>query len=205
MGSIFSKKHGNSPKYEATEQEKAILALKMQRDNMKQAFKRYENNIVKEKNMARNLLNDGRKDRALVVLKRKKYQEQLMDRILLQLDQIERMVHEIEAAQLNKEVYEKLRLGNQALKKLSEEFSIDEVEKLMEETREAAELQEELSSILATKLTQDDLDKVDEEYDEMIREQLPSVPTDELPQRAKEKEPEKKKERKAQKIALEAT
>ncbi|KAI1717853.1 snf7 domain-containing protein [Ditylenchus destructor] len=205
MGGLFSKKHGNSPKYEATEQDKAILALKVQRDNMKQAFKRYENNIVKEKNMARNLLNDGRKDRALVVLKRKKYQEQLMDRILLQLDQIERMVHEIEAAQLNKEVYEKLRQGNQALKTLSEEFSIDEVEKLMEETREAAELQEELSSILSTKLTQDDLDKVDEEYDEMIREQLPSVPTDELPQRTKEKEPEKKKERKAQKVALEAT
>lgn len=58
--------------------------------------------------------------RALLLLKRKRYQETLMDRISKQLEQVQRLVNEIEAAQLNKEVFERLRQGNEALQVLNE-------------------------------------------------------------------------------------
>lgn len=58
--------------------------------------------------------------RALLLLKRKKYQETIIDRIEKQMDQIDRMVSEIETAQLNREVYERLKQGNEALQSLNE-------------------------------------------------------------------------------------
>lgn len=54
------------------------------------------------------------------MLKRKRYEETLVDRILGQLDQVERMIHEIESAQLNKEVFERLKQGNEALQVLND-------------------------------------------------------------------------------------
>uniref|UniRef100_A0A915DJN5 Charged multivesicular body protein 6 n=1 Tax=Ditylenchus dipsaci TaxID=166011 RepID=A0A915DJN5_9BILA len=190
------------------EEDQAILALKMQRDDMKKAYKRYERNILKEKDMARKMLQEGRKDRALVILKRKRYQETLMDTIVGQLDQIERMVHQIEAAQLNKDVFRSLKQGNEALQILTKAFSIEDIEKIMDETREAAELQEEISSILSTKLTDDDLGKVDEEYEQMIQEQMPSVPDYQLETPEQKETSEKvkdKKEGKRERVLLPAT
>lgn len=42
-----------------------------------------------------------------------------MGQIERQLDQVERMVHQIEAAQLNKAVFDKLKQGNEALQILN--------------------------------------------------------------------------------------
>lgn len=80
--------------------------------------------------------------RALLMLKRKRYQESIMDRIAKQMDQIDSMVSNLETAQLNKEVFEKLKQGNDALQLINQTFSIEDAEKIMEDTQEAAEYQE---------------------------------------------------------------
>lgn len=59
-----------------------------------------------------------------------------------QLDNIQRMVDEIEFSQVELKVFEELKRGTQALKNIQSEMKIEDVEKLMEESREAMEYQE---------------------------------------------------------------
>ncbi|KAE9414274.1 hypothetical protein Angca_002531, partial [Angiostrongylus cantonensis] len=121
--------------------------LKTQRDKIKQFIRRKEKCMEAEREMARKLLKEGHKDRALLLLKKKRYQENTIEQTLRQLDNIDRMaipfqVHDLEFSDIQQRVVEGLREGNEALKKMNAIFDIDEIEKLMEETKEAAEYQE---------------------------------------------------------------
>ena len=75
MGNLFAKK---TPKSRVTEQDKAVLQLKTQRDKLKQYQKKIQNNLEKERELAKTLLKDGKKDRALLLLKKKRAQETLL-------------------------------------------------------------------------------------------------------------------------------
>ncbi|CAB4028108.1 charged multivesicular body 6, partial [Paramuricea clavata] len=90
MGGLFSKK---KPKKESkiTEQDKAILALKQQRDKLKQYQKKIQLNLEKERHVAKELLKQGKKDKAMSLLKKKRVQEQLLNQTDGQLDNLEQM------------------------------------------------------------------------------------------------------------------
>ena len=75
MGNLFAKK---TPKSRVTEQDKAVLQLKTQRDKLKQYQKKIQINLEKERELAKTLLKDGKKDRALLLLKKKRAQETLL-------------------------------------------------------------------------------------------------------------------------------
>ncbi|KAK5970037.1 Charged multivesicular body protein 6 [Trichostrongylus colubriformis] len=203
MGGLFSKKTPYPPKNcEITEQDQAILQLKTQRDKIKQFIRRKEKCMERERELARQLIKDGRKDRALLLLKKKRYQENVIERTLKQLDNIDRMVHDLEFADIQQRVVEGLRQGNDALKKMNAIFDIDEIEKLMEETKEAAEYQEEISALLTGQLSSTDVEEAEHELEQLLASQindvvLPDVPAHELPHREKEKETAKSKKREA--------
>lgn len=59
-----------------------------------------------------------------------------------QLENLERMTHDLEFAQIELQVVEGLKNGNEALKKVHEALDIADIEKIMDETREGAEKQE---------------------------------------------------------------
>ncbi|KAJ1352830.1 hypothetical protein KIN20_009253 [Parelaphostrongylus tenuis] len=206
MGNLFSKKTHSPPKNcEITQQDQAILQLKTQRDKIKQFIRRKEKCMETEREMARKLLKEGRKDRALLLLKKKRYQENVIEQTLRQLDNIDRMVHDLEFADIQQRVVEGLREGNEALKKMNAIFDIDEIEKLMEETKEAAQYQEEISAVLSNHLTAVDVQEAEQELEQLLASQisdsiLPDVPDQDLQPKEKEK-PVSGKKRKA--IAME--
>lgn len=189
MGGLF----GKPKQSRVTEQDKAVLQLKQQRDKIQQYQKKIETNLEKERQLAKQLIKDGKKDRALLLLKKKRFQEQLLQRTDGQLDNLEKMVSELEFSQIQAKVVEGLKIGNESLKKMHEILSIEEVEKIMDETQEGIERQREIDEILSGGLTDEDEDAVLEEYEKMFGEsediQLPDVPSEPLP----ELEPEKQK------------
>ncbi|PIC54674.1 hypothetical protein B9Z55_000383 [Caenorhabditis nigoni] len=205
MGGIFSKKEKAPKSAPVSDQDNAILALKTQRDKMKQMVKRKENCLEKERQLAKQLLKDGKKDRALLILKKKRYQENIIDQTLKHLSRIEQMVTDLEFAEVQQRVTEGLRQGNEALKKMNQLFDIDEIDKIMEETKEAAEYQEEISNMLSGQLSNADVSDVEKELEELLAAQipvnLPEVPDHEMPEKVAEKEKEKPRR---EKIALEA-
>jgi charged multivesicular body protein 6 len=76
-----------------------------------------------------------------LLLKKKRYYEQNLDKTDGQLDNLDQMVHNIEYTQIEHQVINGLKVGNDCLKKLNEMMSLDEVEQIMDDTRESIEYQ----------------------------------------------------------------
>jgi len=133
--------------------------------------------MEKDKELARKLLKEGKRDRAKLLLKKKRYQEQLVEKTDKQLDTVEQLVHDLEFAQVEMQVLDSLKAGNESLKEVHKLFSIEDIEMIMEETREGIEKQKEIDDILSGALTTEDEEAVDEELEEIIRQSLPEVPS----------------------------
>ncbi|XP_077594987.1 charged multivesicular body protein 6 isoform X1 [Stigmatopora nigra] len=180
MGNLFGKKKQTR----VTEQDKAVLQLKQQRDKLRQYQKKISLQLEKERLLAKQLLKNGRKDKALLLLKKKRYQEQLLDKTDNQISNLERMVQDLEFAQIEKKVIDGLRVGNQCLKKMHEVMSIEEVERIMDETQDAVEYQRQIDEMLSGSLTQEDEEAVLAELEAITQQgdvELPDVPQEELP------------------------
>ncbi|KAI5623462.1 charged multivesicular body protein 6 [Silurus asotus] len=192
MGNIFGKKKRSR----VTEHDRAVLQLKQQRDKLKQYQKRITLQLEKERQFAKQLLKDGKKEKAMLLLKKKRFQEQLLDKTENQISNLERMVQDIEFAQIEIKVIEGLKVGNDCLKKMHEVMSIEEVERIMDETQESIEYQRQIDDILAGSLTQEDEDAVLAELEAITQGdiELPEVPDEPLPE-IPDQEPEPEKER----------
>lgn len=145
-------------------------------------------------------------------MRKKKYQENLLATTDKELEALEKLTNDLEFAQVQQQVLSGLEIGNEALKKIHEILTIDEVERIMDETREGIEKQQEIDSIIASGvLSQDDEDSVAAELEELVASTLPAIDEDideklpEVPSEEPRAEKRKKKERQPEdKIALEA-
>lgn len=79
--------------------------------------------------------------RAKLLLKKKRFQEQLLVKTDGQLENLEKLTHDIEFAQVELQVVQGLKIGNEALKKVNESLNIEDIENILEETREGIEKQ----------------------------------------------------------------
>ncbi|XP_034426092.1 charged multivesicular body protein 6 [Hippoglossus hippoglossus] len=196
MGNIFGKKRPSR----VTEQDKAVLQLKQQRDKLRQYQKKINLQLEKERALAKQLLKDGKKDKALLLLKKKRYQDKLLDKTENQISNLERLVQDLEFAQIEKKVLDGLKVGNECLKKMHEVMSIEEVERIMDETQDSIDYQRQIDEMLAGSFTQEDEDAVLAELEAITQGDvdLPEVPSDELPDvpETEEEKPERERPRK---------
>ncbi|XP_066291651.1 charged multivesicular body protein 6-A-like [Branchiostoma lanceolatum] len=191
MGSLFSKKKKEESRI--TEQDKAILQLKQQRDKLRQYQKKIQANLEREREVAKRLLKDGKKEKAKLLLKKKRYQENMLQKTDNQIDQVEKMVDDIEFASIEMKVVEGLKKGNDCLKEMHKILSLENVEKILDETQEAVEYQREIDDLLAGGiLTDEDEEAVLAELDEITKADLPAVPDEDvsLPEVPRDRIPE---------------
>jgi hypothetical protein len=126
------------PSHSSASLSRAILDLKTQRDKLHQYQRRIRVLTAKETDVARQCLAKGDKKRALLALRRKKYQESLLTQTDAQLEQLEQLMRSVEFAQIQKDVLFGLQQGNRVLKAIHAEMGgLEHVEKLMGETQEA--------------------------------------------------------------------
>jgi charged multivesicular body protein 6 len=205
MGIIFGKK---KPASRITQQDKAVLQLKQQRDKLKLYQRRIELSLESDRELAKKLLNKGQKERAKLLLRKKRYQESILQKTDNQLENMEKLTHDIEFAQVELQVINGLKQGNEALKKVNESLNIEDIEKILDETREGVEKQEEINALLMGGLTEEDETAVEDELAEMISQSLPSVPSEEPEQMEGVEVPEspvkEKSKRREKPVALEA-
>lgn len=161
-----------------------------------------------------------------MLLRKRKYQENLIITVDGQLENIEKMTADLEFAEIEKQVFEGLTVGNVALAKVHAIMSVESVEQLLDETREGVDKQKQIDALLVGVLTDDDEEDVMAELDRLVEldaaeeaaakrpaaaageadadlaARLPDVPTDELREARKTKAAAKTA---ADRIALQAS
>jgi charged multivesicular body protein 6 len=189
--------------------------MKNQRDKLRQYQKRITVLTDREKEIAKECLAKGQTDKAKLALRRKKYQESLLSKTDAQLAQLEQLTSDVEFALVQKDVLYGLQQGTAVLKEIHKEMGgIENVEKLLADNEEARAYQEvrpphlattifslihaaqEISELLANKMSNQDEDEVEDELEALEREINPPV-IDTLPN-APKKQPEFTPEEKAQ-------
>ncbi|CAG0896074.1 unnamed protein product [Cyprideis torosa] len=167
MGGWFSRKS------RVTDHDRAVLQLKKQRDQLHQYQQRIKSLMDKEREMARSLLSEGKKDRARLLLRKKRCQENLLVRAQAQMDKVEELTHDLEFSQVQKEVVDSLKVGNDALKQANALFNIEEIEKIMEETEEGIEKQREIDALLSGTLSKEDEEDAERDLAALLTTTLP--------------------------------
>ncbi|CAN9200814.1 unnamed protein product [Alternaria sp. RS040] len=158
-------------------QDKAILDMKNQRDKLRQYQKRITVLTDREKEIAKECLARGDTGKAKLALRRKKYQEGLLSKTDAQLAQLEMLTSDVEFALVQKDVLFGLQQGTAVLKEIHKEMGgIENVEKLLGENEEARAYQEEISELLANKMSNQDEDEVEDELDALEAEVNGTVP-----------------------------
>jgi charged multivesicular body protein 6 len=197
--------------------------MKNQRDKLRQYQKRITVITTRETEIAKECLAKGDKQKALLALRRKKYQESLLTKTDSQLEQLEKLTSSVEFALVQKDVYFGLQQGTEVLKMINNEMGgLEGVEKMMEETEEARRYQQEISEALAGQMSNEEEDEVEDELEALERQvegvQMPNVPQNtvvgedtlpEVPQTELEREQERlqrqKDRAKQRRVALEAS
>lgn len=166
--------------------------MKTQRDKLQQYQKRITTLTDKETDIARQMLAKGDKPRALLALRRKKYQESLLAKTDAQLAQLEQLTASVEFAQIQKDVLFGLQQGTKVLNEIHREMGgLEHVEKLMGESADAVAYQREVSEMLGGRISNQDEDEVEDELAAMEAEaqglraahdKLPDVPDAKLPE-----------------------
>lgn len=189
MGNLFSSsttkkaKKYQAPATAITDVDKAILSMKTQRRKLEDQGKLLEQRMDNQREAAKQLVVEGRKDRALLMLKKRKLTEQQLHQVQNLVLKVEEMLRNVEMSKQSTKIFDVLNEGNQALKQLQQQWSVEDVQKLMDDTAEAKQYQEELDVILSQSLNEQETGEAESELHELEqlvadaeRLELPKVP-----------------------------
>lgn len=158
MGHWFSKNkhdrtegaHHATQNANVDDRDRALLDLKVQRDQLVTHRKKVNVQLGRDEEAARTLVQNGKKPQAMIALRKKKHHQQLAVQCEQHVAKVEELIDQIEAAQATKVVVEALKIGVATLKQVQREIGgADYVNKLMDERDEALEAQREISEALA--------------------------------------------------------
>ncbi|KAL9126258.1 MAG: hypothetical protein Q9217_004671 [Psora testacea] len=145
--------------------------MKNQRDKLHQYQKRIIIITDRETAIAKECLAKGDKSKALLALRRKKFQESLLAKTDAQLETLEQLTSNVEFASVQKDVLFGLRQGTSVLKQIHAEMGgLENVEKLMGENEEARQYQQEVSELLKGEMSNQDEDEVEDELEKLQEE-----------------------------------
>ena len=140
--------------------------MKNQRDKLHQYQKRITVITDRETEIAKECLARGDRSKALLALRRKKFQETLLAKTDGQLETLEQLTSNVEFALVQKDVMYGLQQGTAVLKQIHSEMGgIEHVEKLMGENEDARAYQREIGEMLGGKMSNQDEDEVEDELD----------------------------------------
>lgn len=169
---LSSSKHKKPKGPAITDVDKAILSLKAQRKKLVDQQKLLELRIDRHTELARELVKEKQSSKALLVLKKKKLVENQLEKLTTLLFSTESMISDVEMGKQQNQVFNVLKAGNDTMKQLQKEVTVDDVRKLMEDTADAKAYQDEISAMLSENLTHEDADAVETEFEALEAEVL---------------------------------
>ncbi|KAF8005298.1 hypothetical protein HF325_000755 [Metschnikowia pulcherrima] len=157
---------GNSPSQpKITAQDKAIFQLKRQRDNLKQYLKRINVVIDRQTTLAKQAVEQGKLDKAKIYLRLKKAAAEYCFK-----HNLESLIGTIEFKLIEKDVLYGLSQGNEVLKRLNLEMSVEKIDRVMDDLEEEKLKVDEVLDILGLGLTNAEEHEVEDELEALERE-----------------------------------
>lgn len=213
MGGAFSSSSSNSKaktappnavnrQAEISDVDRAVLDLKNTRDRLTRYRNKLQADSDKLVEQARHAKLHGRKETALGLLRLRKYKTQQANGVDEQLLTVLQMVETIDSKQNEKQLLDALAIGKDALKRMHEETTVDDVLHLMDQIQEEIAVEQEITEILQGVPTLSPADElaVEQELAQMQEDmmsetgskreegtatsavhELPAVPTTKLP------------------------
>jgi charged multivesicular body protein 6 len=162
------------PRPQISSIDRATLDLKNARDRLTKYQRRLEADEAKLIERARQAKFNGKPQVALQLLKIKKIKRNELDTVSTQLLNVLAMVQTIDSKQNEAQVLNALKTGKDALQKLHEETSVEDVLELMDAIQEQNQMEQEISDILSGVALESSsmLSTADEEAIERELEQL---------------------------------
>lgn len=170
-----------------TDADRAILQLKLAKDNLHR-YSRRTDSLISNERLELNEIAKAEKhkiknnSRARFLLKRIHYQQHLLDQCLDQLINLENLLITIEFKLFEQKFIEGLSKGNEILKKLNKE--LDGAEELVEDVSRQIAYQEEIDKVLSNNFigtTGDFQQELDRELEQLYEEINHNVELQNLP------------------------
>ena len=178
MGNLFHKsKRSTQETSRIQENDRAVAELKITRDKLRAYQKKLESNINNLKQAINECIHQKKRDQAMLALRKQKFLEKNLSGTHGQLLNIDSLIMNVENSQIQQQVVKALQQGNNILKQINKELTVEDVDKLMAETEEAIEYQHQIGLALSNQGIQEDDDLL-EQLDklEVVDYDIPSVP-----------------------------
>ena len=191
MGGIFSSSpSSNKPKGGSiSDVDRAVLDLKNARDRLTRYRVKLERDEAKLLQRAKEAKDAGQTQRALGLLRLRRYKQTELQNVEGQLLTVLQMVGTIDSKQNEQELLAALKTGKDALQKMHQETTIDDVLELMDQVQHENQVEEEINSILqdVPSLSIEDEEAVKAELEALQKSmqeplELPHVPSNKLPE-----------------------
>merc|ERR1711937_265766 len=177
MGNLL----GGKNKSRVTELDRAVLGLKKQRDELKRAQKRIENEEDQIKLKAKELLANEKKQKALKLLRRKKAMEKRLNQIDANLENIQGMIDQIQVTKEQHAVVQALDKGNSALKELHKIMDPEAVQRIMDDMEDEVAIQSEIDDLISKSITSVDESEIEAELDQLLLKAAENVSAETVP------------------------
>jgi len=158
MGALGSKPSTNSVpnknvrggKKTVSERDRAILQIKNVKDELGRTEKRLNSEVENLKLQSLELVKNGNKERALLLLQLKKNKTARMDNIVKQIHTLEDNLNKIDEAKMNNNIMKALETASKELKYYNESTPLDKVLELLDDVDEQTRIQKEISIALGS-------------------------------------------------------
>jgi charged multivesicular body protein 6 len=164
-----------------SQQDRAILDLKIARDKLRQHQVKVEAESVTLLCRAQGEYKKGDKKRGVYFMKIKKLKESKVDEINSQLLNLEQMVQTIEWTTQSVAVVSAMERAQLSLTKLQEEIPVERVEALMDDVAESVQMQQEIDRALAVGLPGSSVEEMEDELDAELQALSDSLDTTTTP------------------------
>ncbi len=151
-----------------TQQDRAILDLKLTRDGLLKFEQNYEAEAIRLLAKAQEMYRAENKQKAVYFMKVRKLKTAKVDSLRGELLTIEDLINSIEWGTQSKRVFDAMKIANAALKEMQDTLPIEKVEELVDEIDESKQIQNEIDAALSSQNLVVDDDEINSELDIMM-------------------------------------
>ena len=152
------------------EKDRAMLDLKRARDKLRKYRGKLDRDCDNLSSKARDLVQSGKNDKALFILKLRKFKVKEAENVEGQLSRVLTMIETINWEDQNQMVLQALQSGTKALNKMHDEMPLDMVDSILEDNDEALQRQESISEAFKSSLDEADNAELESEFAALERE-----------------------------------